>query len=76
MTPAPEPDKLNPMKTVTTNPAKRPFILWAAGLLCLCLQATANAAIPIQHWTQPGGAQVYLVESPAIAMTDSPLAMR
>ena len=70
MTPAPEPDKLNPMKTVTTNPAKHPFILWAAGLLCLCLQATANAAIPIQHWTQPGGAQVYLVESPAIAMLD------
>ncbi len=30
----------------------------------------ALAAIPIQHWTQPGGAQVYLVESPAIAMVD------
>jgi len=28
------------------------------------------AAIPIQHWTQPGGARVYLVESPAIAMVD------
>ena len=30
----------------------------------------ALAAIPVQHWTQAGGAQVYLVESPAIAMVD------
>ena len=28
------------------------------------------AAIPIQHWTQPSGAKIYLVESPAIAMLD------
>jgi zinc protease len=28
------------------------------------------AAIPIEHWTQPSGAKVYLVESPAIAMLD------
>lgn len=28
------------------------------------------AAIPVQHWTQPGGARVYLIESPAIAMVD------
>ena len=39
----------------------------AAGLL---LHLSAQAAIPIQHWTQPSGAQVYLVESPAIAMLD------
>ena len=26
--------------------------------------------MPIQHWTQPNGAQIYLVESPAIAMVD------
>jgi zinc protease len=38
--------------------------------LCLYLQTTASAAIPIQQWTQPSGAQVYLVESPAIAMVD------
>jgi zinc protease len=31
---------------------------------------SAAAAIPIQHWTQPSGAQVYLVESPAIPMVD------
>ncbi len=30
----------------------------------------ASAAIPIQQWTQPNGAQVFLVESPAIAMLD------
>jgi len=31
---------------------------------------TAQAAIPIQHWTQPSGAQVFLVQSPAIPMLD------
>ena len=31
---------------------------------------SAWAAIPIQHWTQPSGAQVWLVESPAIPMLD------
>ena len=42
--------------------------LTSAGAL-LGLQ-TAQAAIPIQHWTQPSGAQVYLVESPTIPMLD------
>ncbi|MDO5692393.1 MAG: pitrilysin family protein [Pseudomonadota bacterium] len=32
--------------------------------------APAFAAIPIQHWTQPSGAQVWLVESPVIPMLD------
>ncbi|RYX92886.1 MAG: insulinase family protein [Comamonadaceae bacterium] len=41
--------------------------LLATVLFTPCL---AFAAIPIQHWTRPGGAQVYLVESPAIAMLD------
>lgn len=31
---------------------------------------TAWAGIPIQHWTQASGAQIYLVESPAIPMLD------
>lgn len=44
--------------------------IWATGLFCLNFQTNALAAIPIQHWTQPSGAQVYLVESPAIAMVD------
>jgi zinc protease len=30
----------------------------------------AMAAIPVQHWTQPGGAGVFLVESPTIPMVD------
>jgi zinc protease len=58
------------MKIAMKHGAERSIPIWAAGLLCLCLQATASAAIPIQQWTQPSGAQVYLVESPAIAMVD------
>jgi zinc protease len=30
----------------------------------------AIAGIPIQHWTQPSGAKVYLVESPSLPMVD------
>ena len=39
-------------------------------LVSTCFQSAAQAAIPIQHWTQPNGARVYLVESPVIAMVD------
>ena len=39
-------------------------------LVTACSQSAAFAAIPIQHWTQPNGARVYLVESPVIAMVD------
>ena len=39
-------------------------------LVCLSLSLPVLAAIPIQHWTLPSGAQVYLVESPSIAMVD------
>ena len=42
--------------------------LLAASLLCAA--GLAGAAIPLQHWTQASGAQVYLVESPAIPMVD------
>ncbi|MFD1710013.1 insulinase family protein [Ottowia sp. GY511] len=54
------------MKTLKTIAA-------CAGLTCAGAVfglSSANAAIPIQHWTQPSGAQVYLVESPAIPMLD------
>ncbi len=37
---------------------------------CLLACGWAQAALPIQHWTQPGGARVYLVESHAIPMVD------
>jgi zinc protease len=43
-------------------------LLSTAALLCCAL--ASHAAIPIAHWTQPSGAQVYLVESPAIPMVD------
>src|SRR5215207_7210237 len=42
----------------------------AAGIFCLFFHSLALAALPVQHWTQPNGAKVYLVESPAIAMLD------
>ena len=48
------------------------FPLWRqllAGALLFGL-ATAQAAIPIEHWTQPSGAQVFLVHSPSIPMVD------
>ena len=41
-----------------------------SAMLLLCAALTSHAAIPIAHWTQPSGAQVYLVESPAIPMVD------
>lgn len=43
-----------------------------AGLALLLVLSTvvAQAALPIQHWTQPSGARVALVESPAIPMLD------
>ena len=31
---------------------------------------SAWALLPIQHWTEPSGAQIYLVESPVIPMVD------
>lgn len=40
------------------------------GATALFFINSAWAGIPIQHWTQPGGARVYLVESPAIPMVD------
>ena len=43
------------------------MITGAIGLFCINL---VWAGIPIQHWTQPQGARVYLVESPAIPMVD------
>ncbi|MDP3761092.1 MAG: pitrilysin family protein [Ramlibacter sp.] len=44
--------------------------LRAASAALLLASAQAMAAIPIQHWTQPSGAKIYLVESPSIPMVD------
>jgi zinc protease len=57
---------LNSFLVATKKIAERALFAGAVGLFC---QYSA-AAIPIQQWTQPNGARVYLVESPAIAMLD------
>jgi zinc protease len=38
--------------------------------LLIGLTGAAQAGIPIQHWTQPSGAGVWLVESPTVPMVD------
>lgn len=37
---------------------------------CWLASTWAHATLPIQHWTQPSGARVFLVESHAIPMVD------
>lgn len=49
------------------NIAISQLITWATSLFLI---NSSWAGIPIDHWTQPSGAQVYLVPSPAIAMVD------
>ena len=57
--------------TVFQHPALRRLGLAASGVLALLFSTgAAHAALPIQHWTQANGAEVYLVESPAIPMVD------
>ncbi len=41
--------------------------IWAIDLFIINI---AWAGIPVEHWSQPSGAQVYLVQSPAIPMVD------
>ena len=40
------------------------------GVIGLFSSNLCVAGIPIEHWTQPSGAQVFLVQSPAIPMVD------
>jgi zinc protease len=54
------------MNTFLFKPARLALL----GIVGLCSAFASQAAIPIAHWTQPSGAQVYLVESPAIPMVD------
>lgn len=42
----------------------------ALSLACCVAASGAQAALPIQHWIQPSGARVFLVESHAIPMVD------
>jgi zinc protease len=46
---------------------KRWLTGWMAGVLGMSL---AHAGIPIEHWTQANGAQVFLVQSPGLPMVD------
>jgi zinc protease len=41
-----------------------------AAVLACAFTAPARAALPIQKWQQPSGAQVWLVESPSLPMVD------
>jgi zinc protease len=50
--------------------ATRVALVVFVGLAGLLRSQAALAALPIQHWTQANGAQVYLVESHAIPMLD------
>ncbi len=54
------------MKTIK-NIAINAFYIWAVSLFCTNF---SWAGIPIEHWTQASGAQVYLVPSAAIPMVD------
>ncbi|WP_042425921.1 M16 family metallopeptidase [Comamonas granuli] len=49
------------------NIAVRALLVSAAALF---VQNPAWALLPIQHWQEPSGAQVWLVQSPAIPMVD------
>src|SRR3954471_12712440 len=42
----------------------------AAAALSCALLTPAGAALPIQKWQQPSGAQVWLIESPSLPMVD------
>ncbi|MDE2605427.1 MAG: insulinase family protein [Burkholderiales bacterium] len=42
----------------------------AGAVLALCTALPAWAALPIQKWQQPSGAQVYLIESPGLPILD------
>ena len=55
------------MMLTTKKIAAGAIFACAAGLF---IHTPVLAAIAIQHWTQSSGAQVYLVESPTIAMLD------
>lgn len=55
------------MIIATKKIAANALLMAATGLF---VHSLAFAEIPIQHWTQASGAQVYLAESPAVAMLD------
>ena len=54
------------MKTMKKIAASALFVSAGMGFLT----QSAWALLPIEHWTQPSGAQVWLVQSPGIPMVD------
>ncbi len=52
---------------IPKNIAAFAMLAWVAALFH---SNSALAALPIEHWTQPSGAQVYLAQSPGIPMVD------
>jgi zinc protease len=57
----------NTMKSIALQAINTLAIVIFGTFFCL---NSAFAALPIETWTQPSGAQVFLVQSPAIAMVD------
>ena len=57
----------NTMKSIAAKAINMPARVIFGTLFCL---NSAFAALPIENWTQPSGAQVFLVQSPAIPMVD------
>jgi len=56
------------MRGAKNEGKKRVRLIWAAAMwIAAC---TAQAALPIQHWTTLSGARVYFVESRSIPMLD------
>lgn len=59
------------MHSTALHSATAPVLLrWLLTALAVMASAVASAGIPIEHWTQASGAQVYLVRSPSIPMVD------
>jgi zinc protease len=59
-------DRPNAMTHRTMQSHLRQLLAFAA----LCVASTAWAALPIQHWKQPSGAGVWLVEAHGLPMVD------
>ena len=61
----------NTMKFIATMAINTPARAIFGTIFCTFLWVgNAFAALPIENWTQPSGAQVFLVQSPTIPMVD------
>ena len=60
-------DLKNTMKLIALQAINTPSRVIFITIFCI---NSAFAALPIENWTQPNGAQVFLVQSPTIPMVD------